>query len=133
MIRILTVNSNGMRKRKRILALGHLLTILRIGVCVVAKSHLRQRDLKMIKIPGYEIMVSFCRRSRNTRVGGGVAILVREHLTATVEYSRERDTVAVEVCSANVYPPTGDVKKDKGRGSVHTALGSRGSADKDST
>ena len=73
-LRVLAVNSNGLRKRNRLLALGRILTIVRVRACVVTESHLRNGDFRRIKIPGYVIVAHFCRRAKNIKIGGGVLI-----------------------------------------------------------
>ena len=45
LLRIMTVNCDGLRKRKKQLELGDILKTLRVGLCVATESHLRKVDL----------------------------------------------------------------------------------------
>ena len=45
-LRVVTVNWDGLRKRKRRLGLGHLIAFLMIGICEVTASHLRKEELR---------------------------------------------------------------------------------------
>ena len=66
MMRLGTANCNGIRKRKRRLALGYLLSTLKVGVCVVTESHLRKRGLEITQIPGYVETSIFCRHAERS-------------------------------------------------------------------
>ena len=103
LLRMMTVNCNGIYKRKKYLSLGDLLRTLQIGVCVVSESHLRRKDLRRIKIPGCVLLAHFCRIARGRWIGGGVAIMVRTTVTAEELDSGEGDD-RIESCSMYIYP-----------------------------
>ena len=46
-------------------------------------THMRRKDLKLIKIPGCTVVAGFRRRARMARIGGGAPILLRAVRTAT--------------------------------------------------
>ena len=88
-LRFVTLNCNGLRGRRQRLALERLLGALKASVRVATESHLRRWDLEILRIPGYVVASSFCRKATNKRIGGGVAILAAATPTAeTVSSSR---------------------------------------------
>ena len=106
-LRLVTVNCNGLRRRKRRLALGHLLAVLKVDICVVTESHLRKGDLGWLKgndFPEHAVIASFCRRAKNRKIGGGVVIMAHKGLTVVKRKDGEGDGEAVEVCSVHLHP-----------------------------
>ena len=83
--------------------MARMLFRLRIGVCVLTETHLRERDLSKFKIRHYDIISSYCRVTEN-RIGGGVLILA--HATCNIEkYTLPGDVPSpLETCSAKLFP-----------------------------
>ena len=107
-LRILNVNCNGLRKRKRGLALGRHLASLRVGLCLATESHLRKMELEIARIPGYELIASFCRVDEGRRVVGGALFLVAAVLKAEAIASGEGGEEPIETCSAHILPVGGE-------------------------
>ena len=103
----MTINCNGLRSQRKKLALGSLLSLMKVGVCVVTESHLRPPKAKRLQIPGYKVVASFCRLAVGKKIGGGVLILVRTTLTAEVAYSQQSDREPIEACAVYLYPQGG--------------------------
>ena len=106
-LRLVTVNCNGLRRRRRRLALGHLLAVLKVDICIITESHLRKGDLKMLKggdFPEYAVISSFCRKAKNRKIGGGVVIMAHTGLTVTKGEEGEGDGEPLEVCSIFLRP-----------------------------
>ena len=83
-VRMLTVNCNSLRKRKQILALGHLLANVKARECVATESHLRRKDPEEVAIRGFEavaIPTPPCRKAEGVPMTGGVSILATTKLT----------------------------------------------------
>ena len=113
LIRLVNINCNGLRSKRKKLALGSLLTLMKVGVCVVTESHLRLARVKSLQIPGYKVVANFCRLAPGRKIGGGVVILVKNTLTSEVAYSQQSDSEIVEACAIYLYPPGGAVSRIK--------------------
>ena len=104
-IRILNINCNGLRKKKKRLVLGHIMNILQVGVCVATETHLRRAELKFLKIPGYVTVAESCRTAEGKKMGGGVVILVKSTLTVLEEeWKTTAPDSPVESCSITLFP-----------------------------
>ena len=102
-LRILNINVDGVRKKRRRLELSHILGEYGIDVCVVTGTHLRRRDPKRIKFKDYTMLGKFCRRTKGT-IGGGVLILVKNTVTAEEVDPPLGPRSFVETCSVMVHP-----------------------------
>ena len=110
-LRLVTVNCNGLRMRKRRLALGHLLAGLKVDICVVTKSYLRKGGIRWLRGADFQehaAIASFCRNARNKRIGGGVVIMEHKGLTVVKRKDGEGDGESVEECSVHLHPGRND-------------------------
>ena len=97
MRRILTINTNGLREKRNRLQLGRLLFNLQIRVCIITETHLREHELKWLKIPNYRIVTQYCRRVKS-KIGGGVIILVHAAFNAKLNTKDKMFGKGVETC-----------------------------------
>ena len=102
-LRALTINCNGIRSKRRRLALGHLSTPKRIGVCVVTESHLRRKDFRRLVIPGFVAVASLCRKADGKRIRGGAAILIDESMSAESKDDIEDDNETIGAFASRVF------------------------------
>ena len=100
---VISLNVNGIRKKRKRLALERVLDELHISICVATETHLRKKDLKRTKFKNYTLMADFCRNPVG-KIGGGSAIIVSNLVTAeTCPFPFEYPT-PYEGCCAKVFP-----------------------------
>ena len=68
-----TINSDGLRKRRKRTALGRAPKAMNAAVCVITESRVRRRDLGWVQIPNHEASAHYCGPTE-ARIGGGVLI-----------------------------------------------------------
>ena len=69
-LNLISINANGLRKKKKKLLLGKMLHDLQAGVCVVTETHLREADIKRIRFPQYHVVTHHCRPTpKGTKIG----------------------------------------------------------------
>ena len=59
-MRIVPINCESLRKRRKQLELGDVLSALKIGLCVATENHLRLEARARIDITGYEVLGHSC-------------------------------------------------------------------------
>ena len=100
---IVTININGIREKRKKIALGRALCAVQAAVCVVTEAHIREEDLETIKIPNYKV-ITHCCREVETRLGGGVVISVHKNYKAKLISENNFVGGGVETCSIDFFP-----------------------------
>ena len=73
-LKVICVNINGLRKKKKRALLGKLMYDLWAGVCIATETHLRKPELDVLQISNYHILADNCRTTPiGERIGGGGA------------------------------------------------------------
>ena len=105
MLNTLTLNINGLRKKRKKALLGKLLRDLQIGVAIITETHLRESELGRVKYRKYHTMADYCRPTpEGQRIGGGVLILAHTNFS-TEELPRAKELAPIiEHCACRIYP-----------------------------
>ena len=80
-IRIMSLNVNGLRKRRKILALGKYIASLepQPDICLLTEAHLFEHELKRVQIDTYVQAHNSCRKESDVQQAcGGVLILIKK-------------------------------------------------------
>ena len=105
LLRILTINCDGLRTKEKSLALGNILSQLHIEICVATESHLPRSELERLDgLKGNKAAAHFCRIAKNELIKGGVVILAITKLTEANVENTEEDGVPLESCAADIIP-----------------------------
>ena len=68
---IIVLNCNGLRERRKKLALSRLLYEHSASIGVITETHLRQWEVNRLQIPNYHVVTSYCRGATDRAGGGG--------------------------------------------------------------
>ena len=74
--RLLAINCNDIRRKYRRMSPAKLFFNLKIGLGVLAETHLREGEIEHVRFSRYAIIAKNCLVTGN-RKGGGVLIIVR--------------------------------------------------------
>ena len=85
--------------------------MLRAGICDVAESNLRKKELKVARIPGHGVIASFCRIAEGRRVGGGVLTPEATAPTEDTIVSGEGVGESAGTCAAYIPPVGGEAPR----------------------
>ena len=100
-IRIVTLNIRGLRDPHKVEALKQMLHDLDVGIGVITETHLSDREVDRLVIPGYKIKNRDCRPDA---AQGGVIILVRTGIACIKLPKVRRPALPISACTILLYP-----------------------------
>ena len=105
LLRILTINVNGLRDSRKFLAFEDFVARERPDILIVTETHLTKREARNLAIKSYLVITESSMPEDGPRVRGGVVILVR--VGVTCEELVAEDTPALRMplysCAIIVY------------------------------
>ena len=102
-MRALLVNCNGIRQRRRRLRLAALMFTLRVGVCTITETHLREAEVDQLRFRNYAVITRTCRETVG-RIGGGVLILVHTLFKSSKVTLPRTVAGPIESCRVLLFP-----------------------------
>ena len=104
-LRIMSLNVNGLRQKRKITALGEYIAspTEKPDIRVLVETHPMESETEGIRLDTYRKAHSHCREADVEQACGGVLIMVKERVTFSKEEELPGVSLPLNSCSISVY------------------------------